>query len=51
VEKAKRTGSPLTGWRQVLAASAAIAARSAPGSGGAASSGPMTAKRSRAQRS
>jgi hypothetical protein len=51
VEAPKRTSSPVNGWRQVRAASSLKAACKSPGAGGAASNGPMIAKRSRAHRS
>jgi hypothetical protein len=51
VEKPKRTGAPVVGWRQVRAASPSIAAFSSPLSGGAANSWPMTEKRKCAHRS
>ena len=51
VETPKRTGAPVVGWRHSRAAKSSSAARSAPCSGGAASSCPMTENRNRAQRS
>ena len=51
VEQPKRISRPVNGWRQVVVARAFKAACKAPSAGGAASSGPMIAKRSRAQRS
>lgn len=41
----------MNGWRQRLAAKSRNAVCNSPGVGGAANSGPMIAKRSRAQRS
>ena len=51
VENAKRTSSPVTGWRQERSASCAIASRSSPRVGGELRSGPTTAKRRRAHAS
>jgi hypothetical protein len=51
VERPKRTGSPLTGWRHSRSASLAISAAKAPFAGGSAKRWPMTEKRKRAQRS
>ena len=51
VDKPKRTGCPLTGCCQVRSLNSLSAACKCPFAGGAASSGPMMAKRSRAQRS
>src|SRR6056297_2897221 len=48
VESPKRVGRPVVGWRQSRSASTFSASCSLPGSGGEASSGPMTAKRRRA---
>src|SRR5450759_3287288 len=45
-----RIVSPVLGWRQARAASASIRGASSPASAGALKSGPMIAKRSRAQR-
>ena len=50
VDTPKRTSWPLIGWRQSVSASSRSAVISAPGAGGAASSGPTTAKRRCAQR-
>jgi len=51
VESAKRTRSPVIGYRQVREASRSSSARSCPRDGGAASSCPITEKRRCAQRS
>ena len=51
VEQPKRISSQVKGWRQVFPAKALKAACKSPAAGGAANSGPMIAKRSRAHRS
>src|SRR5271169_855652 len=50
VEKPKRTSAPVSGWHQVLCASAFRAACSAPSSGGEANRWPITSRRNKAHR-